>query len=76
MLEAARDAGAGAAVRAPLVISRPASSTDPSSGKSKPVITFTRVDLPAPFGPDQSDDLVPVQLERDLLQGLDALEGP
>ena len=33
------------------VMSRPSSSTEPSSGKSKPVRTLTSVDLPAPFGP-------------------------
>ena len=33
------------------VISRPSSSTVPSSGRSNPVSTFTSVDLPAPFGP-------------------------
>src|SRR3954470_8137271 len=33
------------------VIARPPSSTVPSSGLSKPVSTFTSVDLPAPFGP-------------------------
>ncbi len=33
------------------VTSRPSSSTAPSSGKSKPVRTFTSVDFPAPFGP-------------------------
>ena len=33
------------------VTSRPSSSTEPASGKSKPERTFTSVDLPAPFGP-------------------------
>ena len=34
-----------------LVISRPSSSIAPEVGKSNPVIRFTSVDLPAPFGP-------------------------
>ena len=55
--------------------SRPSSSTLPVVGKSKPVITFTSVVLPAPFGPIKPDDLVPAELEVDVDQRVDAVEG-
>ena len=58
------------------VTRRPASSTLPAVGKSKPESTLTSVDLPAPFGPIRPDDLVPVQLERDVGERADALERP
>ena len=32
-------------------MSRPSNSTVPPLGRSKPLSTFTSVDLPAPFGP-------------------------
>ena len=57
------------------VTSRSSRSTLPEVGTSKPVSTLTSVDLPAPFGPIRPDDLVPVQLERDLVQRPHAREG-
>ena len=71
----------GSAQSAPASMSAPAgdrrdraSSTVPELGRSKPVSTFTRVDLPAPFGPIRPTTSRGWSLERDLLQRLDACE--
>ena len=53
----------------------PSSSTAPCVGRSKPLRTFTSVDLPAPFGPIRPTISRATQLERDLAERLHALEG-
>ena len=40
----------------------------PDVGVSKPVRTLTSVDFTGAVRPDQADDLVPVQLERDAVE--------
>ena len=56
------------------VIVRPSSSTEPAVGKSKPREEVDERRLPGAVRPDQADDLVTVQLERDALERVDPLE--
>ncbi len=54
---------------------RPRAGRSPMLGRSKPLRTFTSVDLPAPFGPISPTTSRRCRLERDAAQRLDALEG-
>ena len=56
------------------VMSRPSSSTDPAVGRSKPRQQVDERRLAGAVRADQPDDLVAVELERDALHGLDAVE--
>ena len=50
--------------------SRPSTDTRPASGERRPSMHSIVVVLPAPFGPDQAEDLALEHLERDLVHGV------
>ena len=75
VLERAREARAGRGGAAlQRVTSRPSSSTVPVVGRSKPAEQVDERRLAGAVRPDQADDLVPVQLERDVAQRVHAVE--
>ena len=56
------------------VMSRPSSATVPELGRSKPVSRFTRVDLPAPFGPINPTTSCRCSVQRDAADRRHAVE--
>ena len=75
VLERARETCAPPAVRPPARdVSGTSSSTEPELGRSKPVMTFTSVVLPAPFGPMSPTTSPGGEVERDALERMNAHE--
>ena len=72
-LPRAGEPAARALVRRQAARSRPSSSTRPRSG-AKPVIASTNVVLPAPFGPDQPDELPAPTSSVDVAERVHAAE--